>query len=155
MVRGVSSNLKFPMANFASNSVTAGRLFNLLWEAVEILECDLGLEVLFITSDGASPNRCFIRLHSIGPGIVYKTNNIFAPEQRDIYFISDAPHLLKTVRNNFSNSYSHKKTRRLWKDGYDISWMYIVYLFKDTCSVFTDFATNYPDNKLTFLHLVL
>ena len=136
MVRGVSSNIKFPLAHFATNGVTSDQLFPILWEGVEILEVDLSLKVLFITSDGASPNRRFIRLHKVGgqAEVVYRADNIFASEDRYIYFFSDAPHLIKTARNCVSNSYSHRKSRKMWKDGKDISWVHIVNLFKDHCS---------------------
>ena len=43
----------------------------------------------------------------------YKTKNFFAPE-REIYFFSDAPHLVKTVRNNMSSSGFGKSTKYLW-----------------------------------------
>ena len=82
MVRGVSSNLKFPLAHFATNGVTSDQLFPILWEAAEILELDLNLKVLFITGDGASPNRRFVRLHKEDgqDRVVYRADNIFAPE---------------------------------------------------------------------------
>ena len=35
--------------------------------------------------------------------------NVFADDGRDFYFISDPPHLLKTIRNSFCNA-----KRRLW-----------------------------------------
>lgn len=136
MVRGIANNLRFPFAHFATTGITSDQLFPILWKAVELLEIDVGLKVLFITSDGASPNRRFIRLHNTNDqqGIVYKAENLFAEDERSIYFISDPPHLLKTARNCFANSYSHKKTRKLWKNGKDISWMHVVDLFKDHCS---------------------
>ena len=34
---------------------------------------------------------------------LYKVPNIFADDNRDLYFISDPPHLLKTIRNSFCN----------------------------------------------------
>ena len=82
MVRGVSSNLKFILAHFATNGVTSDQLFPILWEAAEILELDLNLKVLFITGDGASPNRRFVRLHKEDgqDRVVYRADNIFAPE---------------------------------------------------------------------------
>ena len=49
-------------------------------------------------------------------------------------FFSDAPHLIKTARNCFSNSFSHRNSRKMWKDGRDISWVHIVNLYKDHCS---------------------
>ena len=95
MVRGVGSNLKFPFAHFATNGITSDQLFPILWRSVEICEVDLGLKVLYITSDGASPNRRFIRLHGENDSVVYRGENIFSEDNRYIYFVSDAPHLLK------------------------------------------------------------
>ena len=87
--------------------------------------------MLYITSDGASPNQGFIKLHKNGgDSVVYRAENIFTGDERYIYFFLDAPHLLKTIRNCFSNSNSHKNTR---KSGLDISWMHIVNLYKDYC----------------------
>ena len=43
------------------------------------------------------------------------------------------PHLLKTTRNCFSNSFSHRRTRNLCKDNRSISWMHIVNLYQDHC----------------------
>ena len=63
MVRGVSSNITFPLAPFATKRITSNQLFPILWEAVEVMELDANLNVLYITSDGASPNRWFVRLH--------------------------------------------------------------------------------------------
>ena len=115
MVRGVSTNLKFPLAHFATNGVTLDQLFPILWEAVDILEVDLNLKVLYITSDGASPNRRFVRLHRQPgqEGVIYRAKNIFASEDKYIYFFSDAPHLIKTAKNCFSNSYSHRQSRKM------------------------------------------
>ena len=46
--------------------------------------------------------------------MAYKVINLYADEKRYIYFISDVPHLLKTTRNCFSNSFGHSFTRKLW-----------------------------------------
>ena len=46
-------------------------------------------------------------------GSLYKAKNIFAPD-RYLYFFSDVPHLVKTVRNNLRSSGSGKNTKRLW-----------------------------------------
>lgn len=61
------------------------------------------------------------------------------------------PHLLKTTRNCFSNSYSHKKTRKLWNNGKDISWMQIVRLFEEHCEM----QIYTPCPKLTRSHVDL
>ena len=62
-----------------------------------------------LTCDGASPNRGFFKLHTnednIKHGVVYRTKNIYAPDGRYIYFISDVLHLIKTSRNCWLSSY--------------------------------------------------
>ena len=70
--------------------------------------------VVSITSDGNSPNRKFYRICGLDPALplTYKTTNPFA--DREIYFFCDPPHLLKTSRNCFANSFCHSKSRTLW-----------------------------------------
>ena len=133
MVRGVTSNMKYPLASFATQGITADFLYPIIWKAIMHLEIDCGLKVLFVTCDGASPNRRFFEMHrtTVDDEIVYHAQNKFAPDKRKIFFISDAPHLVKTTRNCFSNSFSHKTTRCLWKDGKNMSWMHIVKLYED------------------------
>nr|XP_034339030.1 uncharacterized protein LOC117693074 [Crassostrea gigas] len=151
MVRGVTSDLKFPFAAFATVGITADFLYPIIWKAISILEVTLKLKVLFCTCDGASPNRRFFKLHATdGEPFTHKTVNPYDPT-RHIYFISDVPHLIKTARNCFSNSYSHTKSRSLWKDGKDISWMHIVRLYEEHCeqNLYT------PCPKLTRGHIDL
>ena len=75
----------------------------------------VGLTVISVVADGASCNRKFFRLHKIldhqKSGVTYKAPNISSPGSL-VYFIADAPHLLKTVRNAWYNSQS-KRTRNL------------------------------------------
>lgn len=47
MVRGLTFNLKFPLADFATNGITSDQLFSILWKAVEILETDVGFCCLY------------------------------------------------------------------------------------------------------------
>ena len=129
MVRGVTSDLKFPLASFATSGITADYLYPIIWEAIELIEVVTGLKVLYVCCDGASPNRRFFEMHDINNKTCYRTRNPF-DIGRFIFFISDPPHLLKTARNCISNSYSHFKSRRLWNCG-DISWMHIVTLYED------------------------
>ena len=96
LVRGVCIELKFCLAHFATTGVTAAQLMPLFWEAVSISETTCNLWVIAATSDGASPNRRFYRLHKDLDGgavseVCYRTLNIFA-SHRFIYFFSDAPH---------------------------------------------------------------
>ena len=96
------------MPNF--QSVSADTLFPIVWEAVERLEA-CGLNVIAFTSDGASSNRKIYKVH--GDRFGYKTKNPYHDDQY-IYFFSDVPHLMKTTRNCWSNSFSHQQTRALW-----------------------------------------
>ena len=79
-----------------------------LWKAVGILE-DNDLKVMAVTSDGAAANRTMYRMHSEmkhtnnDTGVVYKTRNIYAEDNCDIFFICDEPHV-KTARNNVAHS---------------------------------------------------
>ncbi|XP_072043833.1 uncharacterized protein [Amphiura filiformis] len=134
MVKGASSDLKFPLAAFSTNSLDSTQLYTILWRAIELLEIEAGLKVLFITCDGAGQNRKFFDMHrsehnnSSEP--VNFCQNPYADDNRMLYFISDMPHLLKTARNCFANSHSHKKSRHLWNNGYNISWLHIVNLYE-------------------------
>ena len=115
MVRGVVNNLSYPYAHFPTKEVTAELLFGIVWEEVRQIEI-LGLRVLTITCDGAAVNRKFFRMDHIGSDTdskvpLYKTRNPYSDDEREIYFICDVPHLLKTTRNCWSHSY-HGSTRR-------------------------------------------
>ena len=116
MLRHISKpSMSFPVAVYSSASVSGEKLYPLVFEVVEALELH-GFPVVSINSDGNSPNHKFYRmcggLNSSPP--TYKTPNPYAlSKNQDIYFFCDPPHLLKTTRNDFTNSYSHAKTRRV------------------------------------------
>ena len=96
MVRGLFTSCRFPYAHFPTTSLTSHQLLPIVWNAVERLE-RIGVKVVAITADGASPNRKMFRLHSpSGTEICYKT---YTSENRSIYFFLDVPHLMKTTRN--------------------------------------------------------
>ena len=60
-------------------------------------------DVVGTTLDGYSANRRFIQLVVAGAtGVKHKMANPFAPDC-EIFFFSDPPHLLKTVRNCLAN----------------------------------------------------
>ena len=106
MVRGIMFRLVFPYAHFGTRGVTADLLFPIVWEAIRRLEAR-GLKVLCITADGASSNRKFFRMHHAkkDPGTYfYKARNPYSSDNRWVYFVSDPPHLIKTVRNCWSHS---------------------------------------------------
>lgn len=133
LIRGVCTQLKFNLAYFATNGVTADQLMPLFWEAVGILEMTCNLWVIGTTSDGASPNRRFYRMHedldgNAGKDVCYRTTNLYAPH-RYIYFFSDAPHLMKTTRNCLHHSGSGKCSRYMWNDGLYVLWQHIAQLY--------------------------
>ena len=108
MVRGLFSGLQFPYAQFPCASLSGDQLFPLFWEAVARLE-RYGVKVLGLTCDGLAANRRFFKLHndSQGTELTYKVPNPYTDEPRPIYFMSDPPHLLKTVRNCWANKHRH------------------------------------------------
>ena len=109
MVRGLLCKLNYPYVQFPCHDVSGSMMFDPMWEAIARLE-KLGFRVLGLTCDGASPNRRLWKLHSSSNDeLIYKVPNVFADDKRDLYFISDPPHLLKTIRNSF---YNPKRT--LW-----------------------------------------
>lgn len=106
MVRGLFSK---HYAQFCCSKLSGDLLIDPVWEAISRLEWQ-GIRVLALTCDGASTNRRLWKLHSDGDGVIHKVNNIFAPEAvRPLFFISDHPHLLKTIRNCWWNT-----KRKLW-----------------------------------------
>ena len=114
MVRGLVTGLQFPYAHFFTAGVTSDFLFGIMWSAVQQLEM-CGFKVIGMTSDGASPNRKFYRMHEGGvPQLVHKVCNPYSQEERWMYFFCDVPHLLKTTRNCWSHSFANGHTRELW-----------------------------------------
>ena len=134
LVRSIVNPFKFSLANFAIKCVTSVQLFPLFWQAVGILEDRCNIKVIAVTSDGASSNRSFYKMHSkmerVGiagtDAVVYKTENLFADDGRDIFFICDQPHALKCARNNFYHSgFGSRSSRLMWNNGQYIIWDHI------------------------------
>lgn len=150
MVRGISTSLCYPLASYATKLLAGSMLYNILWESVECLEVVIGLRVLFICCDGAIQNRRFFQLHVSGSDTSYRTRNPYASDTRDIFFISDPPHLIKTARNCFASSSPKSTTRHMWLNG-DISWTHVVRLYEEHC-----YASEYRMcPKLTRNHIEL
>ena len=102
MVRGLITKINFPYATFPTHHLTGESIAPIMMEETFRLE-RLGLKVIIHTMDGCSINRKYFRLMTTEKPISYKTSNPFTTEKRDIYFISDPPHLLKTTRNCLYN----------------------------------------------------
>lgn len=113
MVRGICSKLEYPYAQFPVSTASGDILHPIVWECVEHLEM-IGLKVLSFVCDGASCNRKFYKMHKIANGVNYKVKNVYADEDRPIFLISDIPHLMKTARNSWANSYAHSNSKQLW-----------------------------------------
>jgi len=131
MARSLLGHYSYPIAYFSSCGFSSDQLFPVIWQSVRVLE-SIGFRVSAMVSDGASPNRRFFRLHEFVDGsnksldgVVYWWWNRF-DTTRKIYFFSDVPHLMKTLRNNFENSHGHNKTRNLMLSELEISWQHIV-----------------------------
>ena len=112
MAVGINTSLKTTIGYMATRTCTADALYPLLWKAIGHLEI-CGLKVIASVSDKATPNQRLYRLHRQDNQVCYKAVNMFCPA-RHVYFISDAPHLIKTVRNNISSSGAGRNTKLLW-----------------------------------------
>ena len=133
-LRGIATNLKYSFAYFATNGVTSGQLMPSFWKAVAILELSWNLWVIAVTSDGASPNRRFYRmhknLHNDNCDNCFKTINLYA-RYRNISFIADATHLIKTARNCLHNSDGGKHSRYMWNNEKYLLWERIVKIYHE------------------------
>lgn len=93
------------------------------------------MHVIAMVTDGFSTNRAFIRrqkpVTKLRSGVVFDTINRAASD-RVLYFISDVPHLMKTIRNCLYNSRVDKKKgrRKMMKNGQKISWGHIIKLYE-------------------------
>ena len=113
MVHGIHTNLENKIGYHASRGFTGDQLFPLVWEATRILEV-VGFKVRGWVCDRARPNRAFFRINGVLNQfeIRYFTINRYSPD-RNIYFISDIPHLLKATSTNLENSHEYMNTRNL------------------------------------------
>ena len=111
MIRGIFSRIECVVAHYPCKGFSSDQLFVSIWEGVGLLE-GYGFKVRALICDGATPNRKFYRYHGNGQDICHRTVNPFN-RKRNLYFICDTPHLLKTTRNNFENSGWNNKTRNL------------------------------------------
>jgi hypothetical protein len=75
-------------------------MFEPFWEAVGRLERN-GFRVMGLVCDGLAANQRLFSMHG-GP-FTYKTPNPYSSGNRYIFFFSDPPHLIKTVRNAWAN----------------------------------------------------
>jgi hypothetical protein len=115
MVGGITTSLRYPLASFSNSCMSGCSLFSILWECVQYVEVVANLKVLYICYDGAVQNRLCFKMMEQSDEVPHMATNPYAPD-REIFFVCDPPHLLKTARNCFSNSQAHTKSRELWFD---------------------------------------
>ncbi|XP_071502692.1 uncharacterized protein [Diadema antillarum] len=126
MVRGICASYHAAVAFFSTQGVTSDQLYNIVLEAVELLELQ-GFNVRALVADGATPNRTFYNMLKSQDG---DCSFIHPTTKKRIFLFSDVPHLLKTCRNNIENSGFHNKTRNLMFRGLSISWKHIVDVYE-------------------------
>ena len=85
MGRVITSSLNYVFGHFASaGGFSSSQLYITIWDGVRQLE-SVGLKVMAIVADGASPNRKFMRLHAWNSeentkdGVIYWTWNECCP----------------------------------------------------------------------------
>jgi hypothetical protein len=126
MVQGLFNTMHFPYVQLPCTELCGDLIYDPFWEAVGRLE-RCGFYVLSLTCDGLAANRRFFSLHDPRGSAqdTFKVPNPFSDGNRFIYFFSDPPHLLKTVRNAWHNS-----KRLLWNQGKDIAWSHLLTLYE-------------------------
>ena len=115
MVRPIfKPTFTFAVAQYPTTSLSGEKLYPIVWDVIEALELN-DIQVHAVSCDGLSANRKFFRI-SMDPDktlkIPFKTTNPF-DRDRCLLFFCDVPHLLKTTRNCFSNSFPHKNSQNL------------------------------------------
>lgn len=101
MVRGISSQWKQPVAYFLyKTSPKSQEVKNILFETIRKLN-STGLNVLGVVSDQGS------NFYNLVKTVLNLTpdNPCFSVDNKEIVYIFDVPHLLKSTRNNF---FQHK-----------------------------------------------
>ena len=99
MLHGLCSKLDYTLGHFDTTNLSGEQLYSTAWRVTEAAEA-AGFQVIAITADGVAVNRMHkdVSGSNVAKGVVYKTPNIYTPG-RNIYFISDVPHLMKITRN--------------------------------------------------------
>ncbi|XP_047138862.1 uncharacterized protein LOC124814841 [Hydra vulgaris] len=160
MVKGITSSLKYVLGHFASaGGLSCSRLYFTVWDGIRQLE-SVGLKVMAIVADGASPNRKFMCLHAwksqenTKDGVIYWTWNECYPV-RKIFFICDVPHLMKTTRNNLEKSHENSLSRNLMIDGQTLVWNQIISLYDWDIGIDRDAVGLTMGHKLSEEHINL
>lgn len=120
MFQPLYDNYSQPIAVFASNGPTKGvQLAKLVIQAIALLE-KAGAKVHGVIADGGKPNRkMWTEFGCSGKKNIFKNffehptdiaddedinSNSKFDFRRKVFFFSDAPHLIKTIRNRLANA---------------------------------------------------
>ena len=95
MARGLMKQFSRPVGYFSSIGFTSDQLFPVTWRAIRILEA-IGLEVVAVVCDGATPKRRFFRIHTI-------ENSLNMLEEGVIYWVTT----VMTCQGKSSSSVIH------------------------------------------------
>ena len=101
---------------FPYTAISGELLFDPLWQAIE----RIGLKVLAVTADGASPNRRLFKIHNPSCGsFTHKVPNPYSTDGRDLLFffqpttfIEDSEKLLCKQVSGFMGKFSKSKFKR-------------------------------------------
>lgn len=99
--RSFGDSYSQPIGVFASKGPTKGKtLAQLVLKAIFLLE-EAGAFVDALVCDGATTNRCMWREFGISGSLQHTKHSFIHPvdDARSVYVFSDAPHLMKCVRN--------------------------------------------------------
>ena len=154
--------MKFAYAQFPAASTKGADLFP-IFQTVLYRLTRLGICVVAITCDGASDNRRMFSLHNLKDKMVYKTRNVYSKNDNTIFFISDPPHLIKTIKNCFqrgklwvsSKTYWCKLMCLLQCNGSPIDWKLVVELYLRNAGAHTATPGLSLVPKLKYEHIYL
>ncbi|CAH1720618.1 unnamed protein product [Aphis gossypii] len=134
MWSSLTENMVQPIAVFASAGPVKGiELSKLVVKAILLME-DAGAHVVGITCDGASTNRTMWNSLGVSAKKQDFKNYIENPfdTSRKVYMFSDAPHLLKNIRNRLFQN----KTLTVDPSKFSIKWEQYLNIFKtEGCSL--------------------
>ncbi|XP_071964864.1 uncharacterized protein [Antedon mediterranea] len=125
MMRGIFSDMNVSVGFFTTDSLKGSQLYQIMKEVIDKVEA-AGFLVHGIIGDGSPSFRNLFKISALDGNKHYMVNPV--DSSRKIYFFSDVPNLLKTIRNDVENSGSNNQTRNLYFNSQLIIWKD----FKDT-----------------------
>ena len=127
MLRSLTFKFDRILAAWPCHAPTGSNIYSFVWRLIEVLQA-CGLTVVCVIADGASSNGKFFDLSGRGPvpgrPFSHKTPNPFRRDH-SVWFLYDPVHTMKVMRNNLSNSGSHRNTRQMRLGGKDVRWDHV------------------------------